>query len=334
MSQFQYKNPWDPGYAIPKYVLAEPQGRGTFTTRQLPRGTISQVPKDLHNGGFAVPKYAKRRFGENPLVTNMIPRRTVSTFAPDIFQRPKTGGQGPVEHLIAVGSTLDGSTLGGSTLGALGDFAPGTKVDPILTYGKKAARWITTEAKKLPPRERAKEVKKLLHAIDASLPAEVENKTQLYKDKGYGTKDAFHRALAASLSNHLVAEFVRLGKGELPDPLGDVYAELGGFWSAVATPFKYAAKGVKATAGFVGTGVKKVGSLTCGVAKSPVGLIAGGATGGVAGAAGVQVVAGMCPSGTVPVAPVPADGGFGFGGIPVLPIALIGGALVLVVALK
>lgn len=325
MSHIQFKHPWNAGYAIPQYVLAEPQGRGTFTTRQAPRGTISRVPRDLRKTGFAVPKYAQRRFGKNPLVTKMIPRRTVSALAPDIFGRPAANGQGPVENLIAVGSSLDGSSIGGSTLG---DFAPGTSSDPILNYGKQGAAWIMTEAKKLPAAERVREVKKLLHAISPNLPGDVEHKTKLYMKQGRSPKDAFQRALAASLSNRAVAEFVRLGSGTMPDPLGD-------FWSTVASPFKAVGKGVGKAGSLAVKGVKKLGGLTCGVAKSPVGIVAGGATGGPAGAAGVQVVAGMCPAGTVPIQP---DGGGGGGGglssLPLMPIALVGGALVLVVALK
>ena len=34
---------WNPGYAIPEYVMAEPPGRGTFTTKWLPRGSISTL---------------------------------------------------------------------------------------------------------------------------------------------------------------------------------------------------------------------------------------------------------------------------------------------------
>ena len=47
MSFYHQPHPWNPGYAIPKYVLAEPPGRGTFTTKWLPRGTISDVVPDF-----------------------------------------------------------------------------------------------------------------------------------------------------------------------------------------------------------------------------------------------------------------------------------------------
>jgi hypothetical protein len=53
---YQMPHPWDPRYAIPDYVMAEPMGRGTFTTKWLPRGWVSTLPPDyfakqMHGGG-------------------------------------------------------------------------------------------------------------------------------------------------------------------------------------------------------------------------------------------------------------------------------------------
>lgn len=47
MPFYHLPNPWNPHYAIPDYVLAEPPGRGTFTTQWLPRRTISQLMPDF-----------------------------------------------------------------------------------------------------------------------------------------------------------------------------------------------------------------------------------------------------------------------------------------------
>lgn len=46
MSFYHLPHPWNPGYALPEYVQAEPPERGTFTTQWLPRGTISSVVPD------------------------------------------------------------------------------------------------------------------------------------------------------------------------------------------------------------------------------------------------------------------------------------------------
>jgi hypothetical protein len=46
MSFYHLPHPWDPGFVIPEYVMAEPPERGTFTTQWLPRGTISELVPD------------------------------------------------------------------------------------------------------------------------------------------------------------------------------------------------------------------------------------------------------------------------------------------------
>ncbi len=209
MSHFQYPHPWDPGFAVPKYVLAEPQGRGTFTTKQEPRGTIGTVPKNrmvYNRTRWATPNYAQGRYGENPLVTKMIPRRTVSLLAPDFFSRP-----------AAVGSVLDGSSLGN-------DFRVGSSGDPIRAFGEQGAKQILDKVKRLP---RAKRAQGLREALGPTLNAEVEKKMAAQRAKGVAPKEALRRALAASLANLLGEEFTRLGKTAAP-----VSVELSGGYSA------------------------------------------------------------------------------------------------------
>jgi hypothetical protein len=59
MAFFQIPNPWNPGYALPDYVLAEPPGRGTFTTAMIPRRTVDVLPPDY----LAQPEIAKKDDG-------------------------------------------------------------------------------------------------------------------------------------------------------------------------------------------------------------------------------------------------------------------------------
>ncbi|HZJ67652.1 MAG TPA: hypothetical protein VFD36_29315 [Kofleriaceae bacterium] len=47
---YNLPSPWNPGYAIPDYVMAEPPARGAMVTQWLPRGTISAVEPDYHLG--------------------------------------------------------------------------------------------------------------------------------------------------------------------------------------------------------------------------------------------------------------------------------------------
>lgn len=54
MSFYILPNPYDPRYAIPSYAMAEPPGRGTFTTKGPRRGTIqSLIPDPLSGYGGA-----------------------------------------------------------------------------------------------------------------------------------------------------------------------------------------------------------------------------------------------------------------------------------------
>jgi hypothetical protein len=308
MSQFQYPHPWTAGYAIPRYVEAEPQGRGVFVTKQLPRGTFGPVPKDRQvwdKTKWATPKYAQGRYGKTAMTTKMLPRRTVGLLAPDPFARPL----GSLD-----GSTVGGSSLSGNTLGAHAEQSK--SFDPILEYGKQSANWIVGEVMRLPKDMRKAELKGLFDAINPGLFVEVEKKAEMYQQKGHKPREALRRAIAASLANDMVEDFKRLGAP----------AALSGFWStvgsAVTKPFSLAAKGVK-----------KLGGIACSVAKTPAGVVAGGAAGGPAGAAGVQVAAGMCPAGSQPMSP-PMASGSGTSGLPLVPIAIGAGALILVLALK
>ncbi len=53
MSFYILPTPWDPRYALPDYVQAEPPGRGTFTTKGPRRGTIQSLIPDPLSGDCA-----------------------------------------------------------------------------------------------------------------------------------------------------------------------------------------------------------------------------------------------------------------------------------------
>jgi len=323
MSQYQRPSPWNPGYAVPKYVLAEPQGRGTFTTKQEPRGTIGTLPPNRqiwNRTKWAVPDYAQGRYDKTPFVTNMLPRRTVSRLLPDIFQRP---GSGPV----ATGSTLDGSSLGTPTTAR--------KQDPIAAFGTKTASWIVTNLMKVPASQQAAALKGLLDKIDPSLNATVQKNLLA---SGRSSKKALESALALSFSTSMVNEFIKMGKGSSPGPmmdLGQSYQDLG-FGLGTIT-------GAISSAGsFIAHGISKIGGLACTVSGSPLTTVAAGAAGGPGAAVGVQVAAGVCGKGgsssssggsgqqqQYNVAPPPPKP------FPIVPVALAGAAAVaLIVLLK
>lgn len=134
MSFYQLPNPWNPGYALPDYVLAEQPGRGTFTTAMLPRRTVSVLPPDYLAQPVATPGGVA----------------AASSLSGHTLDKPTLQS-----------STLTGSSLGDDTLGArartrqtarrdaryyklspapTGDFPGGSTLPALALVG--AALWI------------------------------------------------------------------------------------------------------------------------------------------------------------------------------------------------
>lgn len=85
MAFFQFPHPWDPRYALPGSVRAEPAGRGTLVTQGLRRGTIDTVRTP--RGRWAVPGYVMTESGQGAITTAGLPRRFVDVKAPDYLAR-------------------------------------------------------------------------------------------------------------------------------------------------------------------------------------------------------------------------------------------------------
>lgn len=133
MSFYHLPNPYNPGYALPEYVKAEPPGRGTFTTAWLPRGTISEL----------VPDYLAQPEGKKPAHT-----------------LTKTSLSGS----SLTGSSLTGNSLAGSSLG---NDATGAAV--FDNYGKKTAASIMKILATVPAKDRSTALKTALNKIDRGL---------------------------------------------------------------------------------------------------------------------------------------------------------------------
>lgn len=142
MAFYQIPNPWNPGYALPDYVLAEPPGRGTFTTNMIPRGTVDVLPPDY----LARPELTKDDGG--------------------VEARTSVTGSGTslsghtLDKPTLRGSTLGRSSLSGSTLGrkgkatrysvrpnAVGLDVPGGSTLPVLAFAA-AAVWLLARKKR------------------------------------------------------------------------------------------------------------------------------------------------------------------------------------------
>lgn len=183
MSFYHLPNPWNPGYAIPKYVLAEPLGRGTFTTKWLPRGTISALPPDF------LAKPAAGQAGELKRTYNVEPLGSLG------------------------GDTLDAERFRHSTraTGAIDVSRPGFRGDPIKAYGQRASEWIMSSIGEVTPSHRKIALRALLDGVDKSLWITVEQRATKYRGRGMGSKRALQKSLAISMSNGLAKEMVDAG---------------------------------------------------------------------------------------------------------------------------
>lgn len=83
---YNFPPSWNPGFDIPEYVMAEPPGRGTFTTKWLPRRTISSLEPSF------VADPGKKLLGRND------------------------AGLGSLAGVSIGGSSLAGSSITGSSL--------------------------------------------------------------------------------------------------------------------------------------------------------------------------------------------------------------------------
>ncbi len=294
MPFYHLPNPWNPGYAIPKYVLAEPPGRGTFTTKWLPRGTISQV-------------------------------------APDYLAKPvdrKLTGRDDVELGSLAGDSLgamqiyDLEPLGQTTraTGTIDVSKPGFTGDPIKAYGERASEWIMGTIDEVDPDDRIIALRALLDGIDKSLWQTVEKRATKYKGKGMPVKRALQKALAVSMSNGVAAELLAAGKKHLAgqgagipkrsllglglydDAVGlayyealDVMGQLGLSWGDL-NPAKHVKNAGKA----VGKAIGKAGKWTGGTVWSGAKAVGRGAqwTGGKVWD-GTKWVGGKVKSGTM-----------------------------------
>ncbi len=195
MSFYRLPRPWNPGYAIPRYVMAEPPEQGVFVTDWLPRGTISQL----------IPNYMA---------------------TPGL--RPRGA---PSDDLGSLGgSSLRGSTLSGDTLGArrytlkpLGaspyTSSSGGSPPTISTYGQRAAKVMIAGVSRLPPGQRAAAMRDAMVKIDPTLPARAEKHTMEARKRGLAPGPALEQGIATAMTTGVVGELAKIGQSRTaPQP--------------------------------------------------------------------------------------------------------------------
>lgn len=218
------------------------------------------------------------------------------------------------------------------------EIVPGTTSDPIAQFGQQSANWILRSLEEVPPAARPDAVRSLFKSIDPALLSRVDNRATKLRSQGMPVNAALRSAIASSMSQGLLDEYKRLGRGQRPkaksitglaSPAGqravvDSYngklQALGWFGGDIADAVSGAAKSAyRGGKGAVyGAGSKAsswgsqaasaIGKLACGVATSNVGQAGAGVAGGPAAAAGAQAAANICSgkpaAPTRPVAPV------------------------------
>jgi hypothetical protein len=329
MSYLNKKNPYNPGYALPKNVLAEPERRGTFTTRAAPRGTIDTYRAakkgTAWDPGYALPSNVLReKPGQGVLVTNWAPKGTIDSWNPSNFRKP--GSDAGIVATSGLGS------LGDDSLGyqlqskpvtndlvrqITGRVALPSSSDALAKYGKDAARIILANVNRLPPDQRATAIKEILGQIHPSLVSTVEAKAKKIRAKrpGASSTEVLERAASIALANHLSEQMIQAGKtGRVPT--SGVLSTGGVSMDEMDGPLdlsNWLGDAYRATKSAVKTTVSAVKSLTCKVTGSNVGQLAAGGAALASGAPpqvgiqGAQTVNGaICPQGTAPVAPAAA----------------------------
>jgi hypothetical protein len=223
--------------------MAEPPGRGTITTVQLPRKTFSGRPRDW-TGGYAVPDYIMAESsGRGAVHTYPLRRKTITQRIP--------------ESLGAVSAPA---------------FSPGFPGDPIKSYGARASEYIMATIREVPDEFRVFALEALLNEVEPGLYDRVTNKANEYEAKGMRPKAAVKAALASQMSKGFAEELLKIGSRPGPrvrsqvglSYYGDVSYSLAldGFFSSIKGAVKKVASAIEKAASTTGRGIKKAASAT------------------------------------------------------------------------
>jgi len=292
------KSPWNPGYAIPEYVLKEPAGRGTFTTRQLPRGTIDVLPK-VPTAGYAIPANVQKEVpGMGTLTTAYTPRgsaffRPADSLASSSL-RPSAFSSNTLAKTSLSGSSLGDSTFGGSR----------SNENPFSIYGREVSNLIQAALKKAPPAQRADVLKAILDGVDPKLNAKVKE----HERKGLPLDQAISKAFEEGFTQ----EIINLGQGKPPTKAKQIQNAARSRRGQPLSGYMAVGGLISGLTGLVTDTVNAIGSAGCKVAKNDATpIVAAGVStayggGPQTGATGAVVARSLCSGGSGSGGSVPA----------------------------
>lgn len=188
MSFYQLPNPWNPGYVIPDYVMAEPPERGTFTTQWLPRGTISELVPDF------LAKPGKQLLGRSD------------------------ASLGSLSGCSIAGSSLGHDSLGASAIeyGLIGNGPPSTTTVKLAQYGQQVAASLVATAKQYPTSQRAQIMRTAMNKLDPKLYDRAKANADALVKRGVPAKAALHHGIALGVVQGLGTELLKLGSRRSP----------------------------------------------------------------------------------------------------------------------
>jgi hypothetical protein len=207
MTAYNVPPPWDPGYAMPDYAEAEGLERRAYHTKWMSRGTYDD-PK-VGTGGYAVPKYVlEEGIGQGAMVTKWLPRGTKPNI-PHFLQQPQT-------RLLSAKASPGGGraydiSLSGDD-GAAVSYAPQRASDPFAEYGRRAARYLLVQVRRVPVEQRKAALKAVLDTLDPSLWQRAAAAAEKMKAQGAQAATALEVALASSMARGILEEVVEVGR--------------------------------------------------------------------------------------------------------------------------
>lgn len=286
---------WDPGYAIPAYVMAEPPGRGTFTTAWLPRGTISEL----------VPEFQAQRAG-----TTLLDRKDagLGSLGDDTLgaQAPQRAAKGDA---IAGYGQKAASWIMHSIKSVPSEHR--TAALRAMFDAIDRSLWRTVEARATQLRSQGASPRDALQqAIATSMS---EGMLREIVDAGRRAQRGQRQPVSrqGQLALGVYPDAVPRATSHALESLGFSISDLNPV-SAVKRAGQAIGSGVKSAAGavasaassaassvgnFVTRGISALGGLACSVVNSGAGQLAATAAGGPAGAAGASVASGVCNRG-------------------------------------